>query len=183
MIIIFLDDKKKVRMAASVLSFEPIYQGRIFSYQGRIFLNEFLNLSDLKRVTIRISVLRPWSYAIWENIQNFFDLEIKKLGVKNCYFPMFVSKSALEREKTHISDFSPEVFFIHSQPSRVMMMLFFQVAWVTKAGTAQMAEEIAIRPTSETVMYPSFAKWVQSHRDLPIKLNQWQILFMQENGI
>ncbi|KAL7076885.1 hypothetical protein ACQ4LE_003821 [Meloidogyne hapla] len=100
-------------------------------------------------------VLRPWSYSIWECIQNFFDAEIKKLGVKNCYFPMFVSQAALEREKTHVSDFAPEV------------------AWVTKAGDTDMAEPIAIRPTSETVMYPSFAKWCQSHRDLPIKLNQW----------
>ena len=100
-------------------------------------------------------VLRPWSYAVWEHIQAFFDAGIKKLGVKNCYFPMFVSHSALEREKTHIADFAPEV------------------AWVTKAGDADMAEPIAIRPTSETVMYPSFAKWIQSHRDLPIKLNQW----------
>ncbi|KAH7698060.1 Aminoacyl-tRNA synthetase [Aphelenchoides avenae] len=100
-------------------------------------------------------VLRPWSYAIWEAIQDFFDTEIKNLGVKNCYFPIFVSQAALEREKTHISDFAPEV------------------AWVTKAGSSDMAEPVAIRPTSETVMYPSFAKWCQSHRDLPIKLNQW----------
>jgi prolyl-tRNA synthetase len=54
-------------------------------------------------------VLRPWAYAIWESIQSFFDGHIKKLGVKNCYFPMFVSAAALEREKTHISDFAPEV--------------------------------------------------------------------------
>ncbi|KHN73220.1 Bifunctional glutamate/proline--tRNA ligase [Toxocara canis] len=100
-------------------------------------------------------VLRPWSYAIWEIIQDWFDSEIKKLGVKNCYFPMFVSQGALEREKTHIADFAPEV------------------AWVTKAGQSDMAEPVAIRPTSETVMYPSYAKWVQSHRDLPIRLNQW----------
>lgn len=100
-------------------------------------------------------VLRPWSYAIWEIIQEWFDEEIKKLGVKNCYFPMFVSQSVLEREKTHIADFAPEV------------------AWVTRAGQSDLAEPIAIRPTSETVMYPSYAKWVQSHRDLPIRLNQW----------
>ncbi|VDK79604.1 unnamed protein product [Litomosoides sigmodontis] len=100
-------------------------------------------------------VLRPWSYAIWEFIQEWFDEEIKKLGVKNCYFPLFVSQSALEREKTHIGDFAPEV------------------AWVTRSGQSDLSEPIAIRPTSETVMYPSYAKWVQSHRDLPIKLNQW----------
>ena len=100
-------------------------------------------------------VLRPWAYAIWEAIKNFFDAEIKKLGVENCYFPMFVSQAALEKEKSHIADFAPEV------------------AWVTRSGKTELAEPIAIRPTSETVMYPAYAKWVQSHRDLPIKLNQW----------
>ena len=68
---------------------------------------------------------------------------------------MFVSKNALEKEKAHIADFAPEV------------------AWVTRSGETDLAEPIAIRPTSETVMYPTFAKWVQSHRDLPIKVNQW----------
>nr|XP_006115632.1 bifunctional glutamate/proline--tRNA ligase isoform X4 [Pelodiscus sinensis] len=100
-------------------------------------------------------ILRPWSFFIWESIKEFFDGEIKKLGVENCYFPMFVSQAALEKEKTHIADFAPEV------------------AWVTKSGKTELAEPIAVRPTSETVMYPAYAKWVQSHRDLPIKLNQW----------
>ncbi|XP_017725417.1 PREDICTED: bifunctional glutamate/proline--tRNA ligase [Rhinopithecus bieti] len=100
-------------------------------------------------------ILRPWAYAIWEAIKDFFDAGIKKLGVENCYFPMFVSQGALEKEKTHIADFAPEV------------------AWVTRSGKTELAEPIAIRPTSETVMYPAYAKWVQSHRDLPIKLNQW----------
>ncbi|KAM9824867.1 bifunctional glutamate/proline--tRNA ligase isoform X2 [Syngnathus typhle] len=100
-------------------------------------------------------VLRPWSFAIWEAIKEFFDREIKKLGVENCYFPMFVSQAALEKEKSHIADFAPEV------------------AWVTRSGKTELAEPIAVRPTSETVMYPAYAKWVQSHRDLPIKLNQW----------
>ncbi|KAJ8289165.1 hypothetical protein COCON_G00018240 [Conger conger] len=100
-------------------------------------------------------VLRPWSFAIWETIKEFFDREIKKMGVENCYFPMFVSQAALEKEKTHIADFAPEV------------------AWVTRSGKTELAEPIAVRPTSETVMYPAYAKWVQSHRDLPIKLNQW----------
>ncbi|XP_053568750.1 bifunctional glutamate/proline--tRNA ligase [Bombina bombina] len=100
-------------------------------------------------------ILRPWAFAIWESIKEFFDREIKKLGVENCYFPMFVSQAALEKEKTHIADFAPEV------------------AWVTRSGKTELAEPIAVRPTSETVMYPAYAKWVQSHRDLPIKLNQW----------
>ncbi|KAK2561535.1 Bifunctional glutamate/proline--tRNA ligase [Acropora cervicornis] len=100
-------------------------------------------------------ILRPWAYAIWERVRDFFDAEIKKLGVENVYFPMFVSQAALEKEKTHIADFAPEV------------------AWVTKSGQSELAEPIAIRPTSETVMYPSYAKWIKSHRDLPLKLNQW----------
>jgi len=100
-------------------------------------------------------IFRPWSYAIWESIQAFFDAKIKSIGVQNCYFPIFVSQNALEREKNHIADFAPEV------------------AWVTRSGQSELAEPIAIRPTSETVMYPAVAKWVQSHRDLPIKLNQW----------
>lgn len=100
-------------------------------------------------------ILRPWSFAIWESIRDFMDIKIKKMGVKNCYFPIFVSKAVLEKEKTHIADFAPEV------------------AWVTKSGDSDLAEPIAIRPTSETVMYPAYAKWIQSYRDLPIKLNQW----------
>ncbi|XP_067942560.1 bifunctional glutamate/proline--tRNA ligase-like [Watersipora subatra] len=100
-------------------------------------------------------ILRAWSYSVWEKITAFFDSEIKKLGVENCYFPIFVSQAALEKEKEHIADFAPEV------------------AWVTKSGQSELAEPIAIRPTSETVMYPAYAKWIQSHRDLPLKLNQW----------
>ncbi|XP_012277238.1 bifunctional glutamate/proline--tRNA ligase [Orussus abietinus] len=100
-------------------------------------------------------ILRPWSFAIWDVIKDFIDDEIKKLGVQNCYFPIFVSRAVLEREKDHVADFAPEV------------------AWVTKSGDSDLAEPIAIRPTSETVMYPAYAKWLKSHRDLPLKLNQW----------
>lgn len=100
-------------------------------------------------------ILRPNSYAIWEEIQDWFNVRIKKLGVKNAYFPMFVSSKVLEKEKDHIEGFAPEV------------------AWVTKAGSSELEEHIAIRPTSETVMYPYYAKWIRSHRDLPLKLNQW----------
>ena len=100
-------------------------------------------------------ILRPWSFAIWEAITAFFDANIKALGVQNAYFPLFVSKSALELEKDHVEGFAPEV------------------AWVTKSGGSDLAEPIAIRPTSETIMYPAFAKWIRSHRDLPLKLNQW----------
>ncbi|KAI0065259.1 prolyl-tRNA synthetase [Artomyces pyxidatus] len=100
-------------------------------------------------------ILKPWSYSIWEIIQRWFDAEIKELDVENAYFPMFVSQKVLEREKDHIEGFSPEV------------------AWVTRAGQSDLEEPIAIRPTSETAMYPYYAKWIKSHRDLPLKLNQW----------
>ncbi|MDA9099250.1 hypothetical protein N9L76_10000, partial [bacterium] len=100
-------------------------------------------------------ILRPWAYSMWENIQTFFDKEIKKQGVENCYFPLFVSAARLEAEKDHIEDFAPEV------------------AWVTRSGQSEMDVPIAVRPTSETVMYPMFANWIRSHRDLPLKLNQW----------
>ncbi|KAK4049113.1 ribose-phosphate pyrophosphokinase 1 [Microbotryomycetes sp. JL221] len=100
-------------------------------------------------------ILKPWSYGIWQDIQMWFDARIKELGVQNASFPLFVSNRALEREKDHIEGFAPEV------------------AWVTKAGKSDLEEPIAIRPTSETVMYPYYAKWIRSHRDLPLKLNLW----------
>ncbi|CAM8879736.1 unnamed protein product [Rhodiola kirilowii] len=100
-------------------------------------------------------ILRPWAMSIWETMQSFFDPEIKKMNIKNCYFPLFVSPGVLEREKDHIEGFAPEV------------------AWVTKSGKSDLEVPIAIRPTSETVMYPYYSKWIRGHRDLPLKLNQW----------
>jgi prolyl-tRNA synthetase len=100
-------------------------------------------------------IYRPMAYFMWEKIQLHLDKDFKKLGVENCYFPMFVKKKNLESEKEHIEGFSAEV------------------AWVTHSGNSQLAEPIAIRPTSETIMYPAFAKWIHSHRDLPLLLNQW----------
>lgn len=120
-------------------------------YTQVITYSEMIDYSDISGCYI----LRPWSFFIWEVIQQFFDEEIKKLGVKNSYFPLFVSERALNTEKDHVEGFAPEV------------------AWVTKSGEADLAEKIAIRPTSETIMYPFFAKWIRSHRDLPLELNQW----------
>ncbi|CDO91902.1 unnamed protein product [Kluyveromyces dobzhanskii CBS 2104] len=120
-------------------------------YQQILTKGEMLDYYDVSGCYI----LRPASYAIWEQIQRWFDDRIKGLGVQNAYFPMFVSSRVLEKEKDHIEGFAPEV------------------AWVTRAGSSELEEPIAIRPTSETVMYPYYAKWIQSHRDLPIKLNQW----------
>lgn len=100
-------------------------------------------------------ILRPWSFAIWKIIKDFINKEITELGVQECYFPIFVTKTVLEKEKAHVTDFAPEV------------------AWVTKCGESDLAEPIAIRPTSETVMYPAYAKWLKSDTELPLKLNQW----------
>ena len=77
------------------------------------------------------------------------------MGVENAYFPLFVPKQYLQKEEDHLNDFAPEV------------------AWVTHSGDKPMDEPVAIRPTSETVMYAAYSNWVQSHRDLPIKINQW----------
>ena len=100
-------------------------------------------------------ILRPWSHKIWEHIRAWFNERIELLGVENSYFPLFVSKKALEAEKDHVEGFAPEV------------------AWVTRSGETDLEEPIAVRPTSETIMYPSYSKWIRSHRDLPLKLNQW----------
>lgn len=120
-------------------------------YQQILTKGEMLEYYDVSGCYI----MRPASYAVWEFIQKWFDSRIKKMGVKNAYFPMFVSSRVLEKEKDHIEGFAPEV------------------AWVTKAGSSDLEEPIAIRPTSETVMYPYYSKWIQSYRDLPLKLNQW----------
>lgn len=100
-------------------------------------------------------ILRPWSFSMWDTIREFFDAEIKKLGVSNAYFPLFVSEKRLTTEEDHIEGFAAEV------------------AWVTRSGQSELEEPIAVRPTSETIMYPAYAKWIRSHRDLPLKLNQW----------
>ncbi|PKA63035.1 prolyl-tRNA synthetase [Apostasia shenzhenica] len=100
-------------------------------------------------------ILRPWTMAIWETLQVFFDAELKKMNIRNAYFPLFVTQNVLQKEKDHIEGFAPEV------------------AWVTRSGQSDLEVPIAIRPTSETVMYPYFAKWIRGHRDLPLKLNQW----------
>lgn len=100
-------------------------------------------------------ILRPWSFKVWAEIQKFFGAEIAKLGVEDCYFPLFISQAALNKEKDHVEGFAPEV------------------AWVTKSGETELAEPIAVRPTSETIMYPAYARWIQSHRDMPLKMNQW----------
>ncbi|GAX27238.1 prolyl-tRNA synthetase [Fistulifera solaris] len=121
-------------------------------YTDVIVLSEMISYYDISGCYI----LRPWSYKMWELIQLWFNERIQEdLGVENTYFPMFVSKSRLEKEKDHVEGFAPEV------------------AWVTKSGDGDLENPIAIRPTSETIMYPAYSDWIRSHRDLPLKLNQW----------
>jgi len=100
-------------------------------------------------------VIRPYGYAIWEAVQHIFDAMIKKVGVQNAYFPLFIPMSLLNKEKKHVEGFSPEL------------------AVVTHGGGEKLAEPLVVRPTSETIMYSMFAKWIQSHRDLPLLINQW----------
>jgi prolyl-tRNA synthetase len=100
-------------------------------------------------------VFRPYSFAIWEKIVAEVDKRFKKIGIKNVYFPSLIPKSLLMKEKDHFEGFTPEV------------------AWVTHSGETKLEEPLAIRPTSEALMYDSYAKWIRSHRDLPLRLNQW----------
>ena len=99
-------------------------------------------------------IIRPWGYAIWELIVEFLNREMEKIGMENCIFPSLITQMALEKEASHLAGFKPEV------------------AWVTKAGDSTLEAPLAIRPTSETAMYPAFARWIQSRNHLPLKYNQ-----------
>jgi prolyl-tRNA synthetase len=100
-------------------------------------------------------VIRPYGYAIWEAIQSGLDRRIKETGHQNLYFPMFIPYKLLEKEADHVEGFSP------------------QVAMVTHAGGEKLEEPLVIRPTSETIIWATYAKWIQSYRDLPLLYNQW----------
>jgi prolyl-tRNA synthetase len=100
-------------------------------------------------------IIRPYGYAIWEHIQRFMDDRFKETGVLNAYFPVLIPRSFIEKEAEHIAGFAPEL------------------AWVTRGGGEELEEPLAVRPSSETIISHSFARWVQSYRDLPILINQW----------
>lgn len=100
-------------------------------------------------------ILRPSSMYIWNTIRKWFQERIENMGVEEASFPMFLSKKSLDKEKSHVEGFAPEL------------------AWVTKAGDKELENPVAVRPTSEAVMYPYYSKWIRSHRDLPLRLNQW----------
>src|SRR4030042_4618659 len=120
-------------------------------YQQLILKSELADYSSVSGCII----FRPLSYGIWEKIKELCDEDFKKISIKNCYFPLFIPEKAFAKEKEHVKGFAPEV------------------AWVTQAGNTKLNERLAIRPTSEAIMYESYSKWIRSHRDLPLQLNQW----------
>src|SRR2546423_5168775 len=100
-------------------------------------------------------VIRPYGYAIWERCQRLLDDRIREAGAENAYFPIFIPMSFFEKEAEHVEGFAPELWV------------------VTEGGGEELAEPLAVRPTSETVILHYFSKWIQSYRDLPMLLNQW----------
>lgn len=106
-------------------------------------------------------IVRPYGYALWEAIQQYLDAKFKATGVENAYFPLFIPRALLEKEAEHVEGFAPEV------------------AWVTRLSDRDLPEADwwAVRPTSEAVILPMFAKWIQSYRDLPVLINQWVSVF------
>ncbi len=120
-------------------------------YTQTVLKSELADYAPVKGCVI----FREHSYAIWEMIQDFFNKRIEKSGHKNVYFPLFIPESFLKKEAEHFEGFVPEC------------------AWVTVGGDSQLEERLAIRPTSETIMYVMYRKWIKSWRDLPLKLNQW----------
>lgn len=119
------------------------------------------DLADYTKVS-GCMVIKPYAYAIWEKIVEIVNDKIKKMGIKNVYFPLLIPESLLNKEKAHVEGFNPEV------------------AWVTHTGNTKLSERLAIRPTSETIMYDSYSKWIRSWRDLPLRLNQWNSVIRWE---
>ncbi len=97
-------------------------------------------------------IIRPRAYAVWESIQKNFDLTLKEKGVQNAYFPLLIPDSFFKKEAQHAEGFAPELAYVEQKDDE---------------------QRLAIRPTSETIMYDSYSKWIRSWRDLPLKLNQW----------
>ncbi|MEA3293241.1 MAG: proline--tRNA ligase [Patescibacteria group bacterium] len=120
-------------------------------YTDIIIRSELADYSPLKGCM----VFMPYGFAIWENIRKELDMEIKKAGVKNAYFPSLIPEKLLKKESSHIKGFSPEL------------------AIITIGGGKKLKEKIIIRPTSETIIYEMYAKWIKSWRDLPLAMNQW----------
>lgn len=120
-------------------------------YQDIVYQAELADQSPVRGCI----VIRPYGYAIWENIQKIVDKKIKDTGHQNALFPLFIPESFLKKEAQHVEGFAPEV------------------AVVTYAGGKELEEPLIVRPTSETIIHYMFARWMKSYRDLPIKINQW----------
>lgn len=120
-------------------------------YNKVILLAELADYGPAKGTMI----YRPYGFAIWELIQKEIDFLIKERGVSNGYFPLFIPESLLKKEQSHIEGFSPEL------------------AVVTIGGGEELAEKLIVRPTSETIMYDAYSRWIHSWRDLPLMINQW----------
>lgn len=103
-------------------------------------------------------ILKNDPISFWDKIKEYMDKEFEKINVKKVYFPLFVRKENLEKESSHIDGFTPEVAWIQTKENK---------------ETKETKEEIAIRPTSETVIYPYAKKWIRNYKDLPLRLNQW----------
>ena len=111
-------------------------------------------------------VIKPWGYALWENMQSTLDRKFKETGHRNAYFPLFIPMSFLEKEAEHVEGFAKECAVVthhRLEPSAE--------GGLEPAGPLE--EPLIVRPTSETIIGAMYAKWVQSYRDLPIKINQW----------
>lgn len=120
-------------------------------YTDVILKTDMVDYSDVKGCM----VIKPYGYGVWELIQKEMDARFKATGHKNAYFPLFIPESLLKKEAEHVEGFAPEV------------------AWVTHGGNEELAERLAVRPTSETIIGSMYSKWIQSYRDLPVLLNQW----------
>jgi prolyl-tRNA synthetase len=107
-------------------------------------------------------VLRPYGYSIWERIKEHLDRKLKETNHSNAYFPLLIPESFLKKEAEHFKGFTPEVF------------------WVTHAGDTELSERLAIRPTSETIIYEAYSRWVRSWRDLPLLINVWNSVLRAE---
>ena len=100
-------------------------------------------------------VIRPYGYSLWEGVQSYLDKRFKETGHENAYFPLFIPNSFIQKEAEHVEGFAPEL------------------ATVTHAGGKELEEPLVVRPTSETIINHMFSKWIKSHRDLPMLINQW----------
>jgi prolyl-tRNA synthetase len=127
-------------------------------YSQVVLKSELIDYASAKGFII----LRPYGYVIWDTIKEYVDKKIKETGHQNAYFPALIPEGLLKKEGDHFEGFIPEVF------------------WVTQAGNRKVGERLALRPTSETIAYDSYSKWIRSWRDLPLLLNFWNTVMRAE---